>query len=58
MAAKNQGIIYAICPSQKIFFEEEISISIGRSMLRRFQMEGQTLENEFVSDRLLLNYCL
>jgi hypothetical protein len=25
-------------------------------MLRRFQMEGQTLEGEVVSDRLLLTY--
>jgi len=39
-------------------FEEEIFVSVGSSMLRRFQMEGQTLESELVSDRLLLSYCV
>ncbi len=37
-------------------FEKEIYVNIGRSMLKRFQMCGQTLENEVVSDRLLLTY--
>jgi DNA adenine methylase len=37
-------------------FEREIFVNCGRSMLRRFQLEGQTLENENVSDRLLLTY--
>ncbi|RLP75840.1 Dam family site-specific DNA-(adenine-N6)-methyltransferase [Xanthobacter tagetidis] len=37
-------------------FEREEYIHIGRSMLRRFQMDGQTLESEHVSDRLLLTY--
>ncbi len=37
-------------------FEREIFIHCGRSMLRRFQMDGQTLEQEVVSDRLLLTY--
>ena len=37
-------------------FQNEIYVSVGRSMLRRFQLEGQTLENEHVSDRLLLTY--
>ncbi len=37
-------------------FEGEASVNCGRSMLRRFQMAGQTLENEEVSDRLLLTY--
>jgi DNA adenine methylase len=35
-------------------FEEEIRIGLGRSMLRRFQMGGRTLESEEVHDRLLL----
>lgn len=39
-------------------FETEASVNCGRSMLRRFQMAGQTLENEVVSDRLLLTYSL
>ncbi|MBX3415236.1 MAG: DNA adenine methylase [Pirellulales bacterium] len=37
-------------------FEREVFISCGRSMLRRFQMGGQTLESEVVADRLLLTY--
>jgi DNA adenine methylase len=37
-------------------FEREMMIDCGRSMLRRFQMEGQTLETEQVQDRLLLTY--
>ena len=37
-------------------FAREIRLSIGRSMLRRFQMAGQTLETEEVTDRLLLTY--
>jgi DNA adenine methylase len=39
-------------------FEEEIFVNCGRSMLKRFQMEGQSLEEELVSDRLLLTYTL
>jgi DNA adenine methylase len=39
-------------------FETEATVNCGRSMLRRFQMAGQTLENEIVSDRLLLTYPL
>lgn len=37
-------------------FEREIFVNCGPSMLKRFQMEGMTLENEFISDRLLLTY--
>ena len=37
-------------------FEQEITVNCGRSMLRRFQMQGQTLEDEVVTDRLLLTY--
>ncbi|MGI8978076.1 MAG: DNA adenine methylase [Pirellulaceae bacterium] len=37
-------------------FARDVSITCGRSMLRRFQMEGQTLEEEIVADRLLLTY--
>jgi DNA adenine methylase len=37
-------------------FAREVVIPCGRSMLRRFQMGGQTLENEVVADRLLLTY--
>ena len=37
-------------------FEKEIMVNCGRSMLKRFQMEGKTLEKEIVKDRLLLTY--
>ena len=39
-------------------FETEVFVNCGRSMLRRFQMAGRTLENEVVADRLLLTYTL
>jgi len=39
-------------------FETEALVNCGRSMLRRFQMAGQTLEGELVADRLLLTYRL
>ena len=37
-------------------FETEAVVNCGRSMLRRFQMAGQSLESEVVADRLLLTY--
>jgi DNA adenine methylase len=37
-------------------FAHEVDVHLGRSMLRRFQMEGQTLESELVTDRLLLTH--
>ncbi len=37
-------------------FEREILVNCGRSMLRRLQLGGQTLESEVVADRLLLTY--
>jgi DNA adenine methylase len=37
-------------------FEREIFVSVGRSMLKRFQMDGLSLEAHEVSDRLLLTY--
>ena len=37
-------------------FSREVSVHVGRSMLRRLQMNGQTLEAECVTDRLLLTH--
>jgi len=37
-------------------FETVLMVNCGRSMLRRFQMGGQTLESEVVADRLLLTW--
>jgi DNA adenine methylase len=40
----------------KGLFKREILVHCGRSMLKRFQMNGKTLEKEVVADRLLLTY--
>jgi DNA adenine methylase len=53
---KKSGNLLCNLPIPKHLFENEIFINCGISMLRRFQLEGQTLENENVSDRLLLTY--
>jgi len=55
---KKSGRINCGLPIPNGLFEEEVFINVGKSMLRRFQMEGKTLENENVSDRLLLTYKL
>jgi DNA adenine methylase len=55
---KKSGNYLCDLPIPDGLFDEEMYITVGRSMLRRFQMEGQTLESELVSDRLLLNYSL
>ena len=39
-------------------FEHEIRVNCGRSMLKRFQMAGKSLEREVVADRLLLTHCV
>lgn len=53
---KKSGKINCELPIQDGLFEREIFVNLGRSMLRRFQMGGETLENELVTDRLLLTY--
>jgi DNA adenine methylase len=53
---KKSGEVTCDLPIPAGLFEREIFLNLGRSMLRRFQMEGETLENEVVSDRLLLTY--
>ncbi|MBN8427192.1 MAG: DNA adenine methylase [Xanthomonadales bacterium] len=53
---KKSGEVTCELPIPDGLFEREIFVNLGRSMLRRFQMEGETLENELVSDRLLLTY--
>lgn len=39
-------------------FAQEVAVNCGRSMLKRFQMQGETLEGEVVADRLLLTHVL
>ena len=35
-------------------FSREVSVDGGRSMMRRFQMAGQELDGEHVTERLLI----
>jgi len=53
---KRSGDFICDLPLPDGLFEREMFIDCGRSMLRRFQMDGQTLEGEVVADRLLLTY--
>lgn len=53
---KKSGDFVCDIPIPDGLFEREILVDCGRSMLRRFQMNGRTLEGEIVSDRLLLTY--
>jgi len=53
---KRSGNLICDIPLPGQLFEREILINCGRSMLKRFQMDGQTLEQEIVADRLLLTY--
>jgi len=43
-------------PLKKGLFEKEAVVTVGRSMLKRFQMDGKSLESHEVTDRLLLTY--
>jgi len=53
---KKSGKRITELPIPKGVFKREIFLNIGRSMLRRFQMNGESLENEEVMDRLFLTY--
>ena len=53
---KRSGNLVCNVPIPEGHFEREMLVNCGRSMLRRFQMAGQTLEGEVVADRLLLTY--
>jgi DNA adenine methylase len=53
---KRSGNLILNLPIPDGLFEREVFLNTGRSMLKRLQMNGKTLENEVVSDRLLLTY--
>lgn len=53
---KKSGEFYCDIKIPEGLFENELLVNVGRSMLRRFQMGGKTLEAEEVRDRLLLTY--
>ena len=54
--SKNSGDVLCNLPIQQGLFEQEVFLTVGRSMLKRFQMSGKTLESHVVADRLLLTY--
>lgn len=54
--SKKSGKLICSMNFPENLFKREVFVNCGRSMLRRFQREGQTLEDEVVSDRLLLTY--
>jgi DNA adenine methylase len=53
---KKSGDLVCDVPIPQGLFVSEHLVNCGRSMLRRFQMNGKTLENDVVADRLLLTY--
>jgi len=54
--SKKSGQFICNVPIPTGLFEREVAVNVGRSMLRRFQRGGDTLEDEVVHDRLLLTY--
>ena len=53
---KRSGVVRCDLPIPAGLFRREAFVNCGRSMLKRFQMNGKTLEGETVTDRLLLTY--
>lgn len=53
---KKSGSVLCDVPIPSGLFEHEVAVNVGRSMLRRFQRFGESLEDEVVSDRLLMTY--
>jgi len=53
---KRSGNLECEIPIPQGLFQRQAFVNCGRSMLKRFQMEGQTLKDEVVADRLLLTY--
>ncbi len=53
---KRSGNLICDIPVLDKLFEREVLVNCGPSMLKRFQMNGQTLEGEIVADRLLLTF--
>ncbi len=54
--SKKSGQVLCDVPIPPGLFRREVAVNVGRSMLRRFQREGDTLEDEVVHDRLLMTY--
>lgn len=43
-------------PTKEGLFEREVMVHLGSSMLKRYQLKGETAEDHHVADRLLLTY--
>ncbi len=56
--AKKSGGIVCDHSWPRGLFEREVPVTLGASMLKRFQMEGRSLDGERVVDRLLLTHDL
>lgn len=54
--SKKNGLREILLDLPHGLFETEAEITVGRSMLHRFQMPGQNLDHDKVKDRLLLTY--
>lgn len=54
--SKFSGAKLCDLPIPKGLFVHERFVQVGRSMLKRFQMDGRSLEGHHVEDRLLLTY--
>lgn len=53
---KKSGTVNCALDIPDGLFEREVLVNCGRSMLRRFQRLGETLEDDVVHDRLLITY--
>lgn len=53
---KRSGDYICDLPIPDGLFEREVYVNVGRSMLKRFQMQGKSLEDHAVTDRLMLTY--
>jgi DNA adenine methylase len=53
---KRSGRVQCDLPLTKGLFEKTVFLDCGRCMLKRFQMNGRSLADEVVHDRLLLTY--
>ena len=54
--SKKSGLHEVLHDFPEGLFASEVEVSVGRSMLRRFQRSGESLGDEIVHDRLLLTY--
>ena len=54
--SKKSGDFICDIPIPSGLFDREVVVNCGRSMLKRLQMNGKSLESELVADRLLLTY--